>query len=150
MKSGIKVLKLILLIGSTIMLSGCIIIYFPYFRNLSDDSVEIIFKTAYYESNVSAILYKKEVLPINKKTYKQLNDSLDVTSLQSNQFHITIPSKSTVLLPRWLNLSSDTIIVKQKDRIDTISIHGKYRNNNSFQIKKHGFPVANLLSYDYK
>lgn len=150
MKYRVKALKLILLIGLITMLSGCTLIYFPYFRNFSDESVEIIVKTVYYESKVSAVLYKKEVLPISKKTYKKLNDSLNVTSLPNNQFFITIPPKSTVLLPRWANLFSDTIIVKQRDKIDSISIYGNHEKNNSFQLKKIGFPVTHLYFYDYK
>lgn len=134
-------------------LSGCSLVYFPYFRNYADKPVQIIFKkNSCCEKDTRWISFKNEILLINKKTYKNLNDSLPLNIFpgDNDKVFVTAPPNSTILLPRWGVNWTNTILLRQGSRLDSISIFTNDGTINNFQAKSYGFPPVRLYYYDYK
>jgi hypothetical protein len=150
MRKAVKNLKFPLLIILPLILSRCSMIYFPYFRNYSDRPVELIFELSdYYEAKNYQVKYKMEILPISRKTYMKLDDSLQITMSPDNKASLIIPANSTVLFSRWTGLQSTIIFLKQENRLDSISIFTNERFTHQFK-KRHGFPESFVYYYDYK
>jgi hypothetical protein len=134
---------------TSVLLSGCTLIYFPYFRNYSAKPVEIIFtQTEYLRNNQSSVLYKNELLALDKKTYKKLNDSLPINRPTEKKASILAPPGSTILLSGMILTPYDTVFLKQENRSDTITIFTRGALH-SFKAKK-GLPLSRYYYYDYK
>lgn len=151
MRKAGKNLKLLILVIVPFALSGCTIIYYPFFRNYSNKPVELIFEVSdYYKERNHLVEYKKQILPVSRKTYKKLNDSLPVVMLSHNKASLTIPPGSTAFFPGWVIFQGGIIFLKQENRLDSISIFTNDGISKRFQYKRQGFPVATLYYYDYK
>lgn len=140
----------LLIVLTSFTFTGCTMVYMSFFRNYSEQPVQIEFQapTGKYSERPKTIRYRNEILEIKWKAYKQVNDSLPV-SFYNARATITVPAGSTVLLPRFM-LHDSLVILKQQNRIDSVSHYGSLHNRNIFQYKNVGFPVKTIFYYDYK
>jgi hypothetical protein len=136
----------------SILLTGCTYVYFPYFLNHSDKPVEILLDLSGHEKPIpqKSIPYRKDILSINLRTYKKLDDSLPVSVSDAGIVSVIIPPHSTAMVRRLFDLPDCLVTLKQETRIDTIKIY-QFDPDQSFKGIKRGFPATTYLYYyDYK
>lgn len=144
-----KLATLLLIASIPIFFPGCVIIYFPFFRNYSEKPLEIILNQPGHINNLpSFISYKNELLPICEKTNKKLTDSLPITILAGQKIMIMVPARSTISLFTFSVNPPDTIVLKQENRFDTLNV-SRSNSANLAVFKTKGFPVKRFLYYDY-
>ena len=148
MRTAAKTMTLLLLISTVSLLEGCTLVYYPFFRNFSDLPVELNFKLSSY-SERKMVLFKQSILDIGTKTYKELSDSLPIERHDDERVSIIIPPKSTVLLPRG-HYYTDTLLVRQNERLDSIFFQDLKQTEKSFQVKRSSFPIRYIFFYDYR
>ena len=145
-------------------LTGCTVIIFSYFRNLTDSNVEITIKSK--ESKIyvrdienNGLSFKNEIVKINRKTYKKLSDTLEYLQIDRSTIRLTIPPNSTVMLTpalklRWYDTDFYKVILRQNENYDTLNFSvGQYNiydiKDPEKKFKRTGGFVKNIFYYDY-
>jgi hypothetical protein len=131
------------------VLTGCTMISFTYFRNLTSQPVVLKYysqREYSYQHKPTTVDYQNEILPIKKSTWKHLKDSLPIV-YNGSEARIVLPARSTVLIPRRGYYDS-MVVLSQAELTDTIKIFGLSKSANRFQNKTVGFPVSWIYYYD--
>ena len=146
-----KFSKFKLLIASFLLLiccQGCSFIFFPYFRNLSSETVTVIFESAEELDGYNSFKYTASIIPIQKDISKKLKDSLPIETDANNRHIIKIPARSTVLIPNRLTRPESMMIIQQGNRVDTFNM-SNIDTVPIFKCVRKGFPVKYICYYDY-
>jgi hypothetical protein len=107
------------------LLPGCMIIYYPYFRNLTEMPVVIGLQTnagpdAFKDKR---IVYTDSIIDINRHTYKQLRDTLKLQQQSNSMFQVEVPPHSTVCMPVFIQVDPDYVVLLRSGPItDTIKV----------------------------
>ena len=136
-------------------LNSCSYITFLYFRNYTDDPVEIMITTAGKGGERKIVRFYREILKIDHNTRDQLTDSLTTVRLDDSTCLLTVPANSTVSLTSLIAGRYDTagtrIMLRQDGRTDSLFFTADLRvedANREFQ-KTGGWQVKNIFYYDY-
>ncbi|HEV7779855.1 MAG TPA: hypothetical protein VGO58_01245 [Chitinophagaceae bacterium] len=132
------------------MLSGCTMISFTYFRNYTDQPVDIVYSTSNlpFQTYTRAARFRNSLVPIERNIWKRLNDSLPIIYYGSVAI-LTVPPRSTILVPREL-LYDTLVLLRQVSRTDTIRFTKYPLSMSGLQYKGVGFPVTSIYYYDFK
>lgn len=143
-----RITKFLLSVFFVSLLPGCSLAYLPYFRNLTDKPVELtVMLSEEDQGDREYFLYTDEIVDINRKAYKKLDDSLQL-SFDGDTASLLVPPRSTVLLRSAMIMGRGLqLLLRQDDRVDTI---GNAVHQNSFKNAPRGRSLAILIYYDYK
>jgi hypothetical protein len=135
------------------MLSGCTVITLTYFRNFSNEPVDIWFLPNESRGSYSGsfhppthFFYSKEIEPINGRMWKKMKDSMSILYKDKIAI-ITIPPNTTAQMPR--GSFDGKIYIKQAARTDTIWLD-KIDRSTGLRYKSGGFPIRSILYYDHQ
>jgi len=131
-------------------LEGCVMVSYWYFRNYTDQPVEISYTYTefVYRQKPSSAYFHNELLPMKYRTSKKLNDSIPIVYNGSKAL-LVVPPHSTLQFPVW-SFNDTSVILKQAGRTDTVLIHSSSESGNSFRSKGNGIPVVWINYYDFK
>jgi hypothetical protein len=147
-------------------LTGCTVIVISYLRNFSDNPVEITIHSKGSEISIrnletGGLCYKNEILKVNRRTYKHLNDTLAYSKVDASTIKLILPAHSTVMLTptltlylRWHDTDIYEVILRQNENSDTLGFNlGQYNRYDikdpERSFKSNGGLVNNIFYYDY-
>jgi hypothetical protein len=127
---------------TSFILPGCVPASYTYFRNYTDQPVEIRYSIteSVHQVNVYPVKYQPEMLELKKGTWRRLKGELAV-SYSNGLMTVVVPAHSTVLLPRYYSREG-SVVLKQGEMTDTIVVNRQNQYQSKFQNKSSGFPVV--------
>lgn len=162
MKTSTLIIAFFIIISGLTILNGCSANLKWFVRNLSNKEVILILSyehtlrqngNSFIPLKVKYVNFKNEILKIDYKTSKLLNDSLRVEAIDSLKYELIIPRQSTVdltlIVPTDFGRHTNVVAeFKQDDRINSINTTSIFDNHKQFKMTG-GLTLKNLVYYDY-
>jgi hypothetical protein len=133
---------------SGFILSGCVPASYTFFRNYTNQPVEIRYSISEFvhSVNVQPVNYHDEMLELKKSTWRKLKGELPV-NYSNGVVTFVVPPHCTALLPRPYS-HGGAVVLKQGEVTDTILVYRQNHYQSKFQNKSSGFPVVWIHYYD--
>ena len=131
-----------------------------FVRNMSADTARLtlIYKAPFdtITNRTIAVRATNEILPIKKKSIKQLNETF-VASADSGQVTLIVPPKSTVyvsdMLKSFYMFADKSLVIDRAGKTDTMTANYPYKDLEGFKRKfdpSYNYFYRTIVYYDIK